>query len=94
MKRFEKDPDEQLDYTFDFDALLETNEVIDSTAWTVPAGLTLVTDTIDAAGKRATVWLAGGTAGDTYEVECRITSNATPARIIERAFTVYVRNTT
>lgn len=79
---FLKDPDSQLDYKFDWSSWLETDEVISSYVLTVPTGLTEVTSSND--NDSVTVWLSGGTAGTTYEVVCRITTNSNPARTEDR----------
>lgn len=69
----------------------EGGEVINAHVWTVPAGLTKVSEAISSDGKVSTVFLSGGTAGTDYEVVCQITTdNATP-RIDERTLKVQVR---
>lgn len=76
-----------LDYSFDFTAWLAA--IADTaTAYqiTTPAGITKVSD-MRAAGV-VTVWLAGGTVGSTYQVKCRITTNA--GRVDERTINVQV----
>lgn len=71
MNTFAKDPDATLDYMIDWTRWLG-NDTIQSSEWFVPDGLT---KTQEAAGDRtATVWLAGGTVGNTYAVTNRITT--------------------
>lgn len=68
-----KDPDAVLDYTFDWTAWLD--DVADSIATRqviVPTGITLNSSAI--AGKKVIAWIAGGTAGQKYQVTCRITT--------------------
>ena len=74
IARHIKDPDATLDYVINWAAWLgEVSDTIDSAVWDVPAGLTeaapsTVTTTT------TTVWLSGGTVGESYEVRCRITT--------------------
>jgi hypothetical protein len=60
-----KDPDEILDYQLDWKKRL-VNDVITESEWDVPEGLTeqnrLSTSTT------TTVWLTGGTDGETYSI--------------------------
>jgi hypothetical protein len=85
MMRVLKDPDAILDYAVDWEAWLGT-DTIASVAWTVPAGLTLDaqshTDTV------ATVWLSGGTAGQSYALGCAVTTAG--GRVDERTLTIVV----
>lgn len=86
-----KDPADKLDYLIDWSALLGEGETIASVTWTVEVGLTQpVTPTASNTTTTATVWLEGGTAEETYDVACRITTNQ--ARIVERSFTVQVED--
>ena len=81
-----KDPDDVLDYVFHWSDWLETGETLGSVAWDVPTGLTQDDD--DVGATTATVWLSGGTAGETYTVGCKVTTNTT--RVCERSFRVLV----
>lgn len=85
---FAKDPQATLDYVFDFDKYLEADDSISAHAFTVPAGLTKVTDSH--ASRLATVWISGGTAGTAYQVTCQITTSG--GRIDERTITIGVQN--
>jgi hypothetical protein len=82
----EKAPGAALDYEVDWSQWLGI-DTISSVTWTVPAGLTLQSQTNTATA--ATVWLAGGTIDTDYVVTCRIQTAA--GRIDERAFTVMVK---
>lgn len=85
---FTKDPDAQLDYAVDWSAFLTGSEVITTSSWEVPVGLTNVleeaTDTI------ATVWLADGDIGETYTLVNSIETDSTPVRKDDRSFMVRV----
>lgn len=57
---------------------------IGSATWTVPSGLTkdssnqnagTIAGVSYAVNTVATIWLSGGTAGETYDVSCRITTS-------------------
>jgi hypothetical protein len=68
-----KDPNAVLDYTFDWTAWLD--DVADSiaTRQIIPAtGITVDSSAI--VGKKVIAWLSGGTAGQKYQVTCRITT--------------------
>lgn len=94
---FLKDPDEVLDYKFDFAALtngngatdyLESGETISSETVTAGAGITLDSETITDSNTSVTIWLSGGTAGNTYTVTCQIATSA--SRTVERSIYVTV----
>ena len=70
---FAKDPQAVLDYTIDWTKWLdEVSDTIATSTWTVPTGLTKVTESNTS--KLATVWLSGGTVGTNYTVTNRITT--------------------
>lgn len=95
-KVFLKDPKGVLDYTFDWAALtngtnlagetdwLASGETISSAVVTAGTGLTKDSDSLTDSNTSVTVWLSGGTAGEDYEVECKIVTSAsrTDARTI------------
>lgn len=72
---YTKDPNAVVDFAIDWSAWLAltppgTADTISTSTWTVPAGLTKGSE-INTTTK-ATVWLSGGTAGETYEITNRI----------------------
>ena len=70
MKRWPfKDPDEVLDFEVDWTARLD-GDTISAVTWTVPVGLTKTAQNL--ADPIAIVWLSGGTAGQSYEIGCRV----------------------
>jgi hypothetical protein len=83
---FMKDPDAKLDYKIDWSDWLD-GDTISASTWTVPAGLTKVSDTFS--NTTATIWLSGGTAGLHYEVTNRITTGA--GRIDDRTLSFRIR---
>jgi hypothetical protein len=80
-----KDPNAILDYTVDWTRWLN-GDIIATSSWTVPAGLTAVSDTHTT--KAATVWLSGGAVGETYTITNRITT--TGGRTEDRSFDVKI----
>lgn len=63
---FVHDPQASLPYGVDWSGWLADGDTIQTSTWTVPDGLTKGAES-DAAGQ-TTVWLSGGTAGETYSV--------------------------
>lgn len=82
-----KDPNAVLDWVFDWSDWLAVSETITARTVTVATGLTKDSDS--AGTETVTVWLSGGTAGESYSVACRITTSS--ARIDERTITVRVQ---
>lgn len=65
-----KDPNDVSDWVLNW--TLDDADEIDTVTWTVPAGLTKNSQSETASA--ATIWLSGGTAGETYSLLCRITT--------------------
>lgn len=82
---YAKDPNSVLDYVIDWTRWLAGDEIAASD-WTVPVGLTRVTDTHTAT--KATVWLSGGAEGLSHTVTNRITT--TGGRTEDRSFVVKI----
>lgn len=71
-----KQPDDEFDVTFDFSRLL-AGDTIASATWLLPDGWTQPqASSIDAAGKKAIVWVGGGPAGTMSVLICRVTTAA------------------
>lgn len=69
-----KDPDEVLDYQFDWTSRLVTNETITTSTFLVADGsVTLTNPTV--AGALTTIWISGGVAGEANTVTNRIVTN-------------------
>jgi len=66
---------------------LQDDETIDSCTVTVSSGLTKDSDSEDSG--IVTVWLSGGTAGEAYEVACKIVTSL--GRTDERTVEIIVR---
>lgn len=85
---FLHDPNAVLDYRVDWTQWLDSGETITAATWIVPDGLTSSSESFDSVS--ATVWLAGGTVGQTYTVTNRVTTTA--GRTDDRSFRVRVVN--
>lgn len=92
-----KDPEAVLDYQFDWKSKthgsggnkdwLEVDETILSYEITVPTGITL--DKSTETDGVVTVWLSEGLGGETYRIECKITTNK--GRVDERSIWITVQ---
>ena len=81
-----KDPSDVIDYTFDFTQLLQADTI--STATVTATDVTI--DSSSVSGNKVTMFVSGGTAGNTGVIKTTIvTTNATP-RTFERSFKVKV----
>lgn len=73
-----KDPNEVLDYVIDWNSSDEpnpgwaVNDTIATSSWTVPVGITKDSDSHG--NTTTTIWLSGGTLGETYTLVNRITT--------------------
>ena len=83
--QFYKDPSAVLDYVVDWTTWLGS-DTISASAWTVPSGITQVTATNTT--KLATIWLSGGTVGESYTLVNRITTAG--GRTDDRSITITV----
>lgn len=85
--RFIKDPDAKKDYGVDWTGWLATkSDTIATVSWDVPAGLTVTA--VSGPQATPTVWLSGGTVGETYTVTCHITTAG--GRIDDQSFSVRI----
>ena len=85
-KTFVKDPNAKLDYHIDWSDWLGS-DTISSSAWAVPDGVTQESD--DYSPTTTTVWMSGGTAGESYDLVNQIETAA--GAIDERTITILVR---
>lgn len=72
LKWPQKDPDEVLDYQIDWSARLG-DDTIASSAWETPDGITQDSDSND--DTTTTIWLSGGSAGESYTFTNRIVTD-------------------
>lgn len=73
VKIFVKDPDATLDYVVNWEDWLD-GDTIDSMSYIADTGITVETAMNSNTNSTSTLWLSGGTAGETYDVVCRITT--------------------
>jgi hypothetical protein len=95
---FVHDPNAVLDYKFDWANTtnggteadwLEDGETIATHTVTATTGITVDDSDITDDGTSVTVWLSGGTAGESYRVTCAIVTSA--SRADDRTITLRVR---
>lgn len=73
MTQFIHDPDANLDYGITWAAwLAAVDDTIETSTWIVPEGMTKTDESNTTT--TATVWLSGGTVGETYSVVNRIST--------------------
>ena len=87
---FPKDPDAVLDYAFDWNneaegKWLQDGETISSYVVTADAGITKDSDS--ETDGIVTIWLSGGTAGESYVVGCKIITSL--GRTDERSIRIH-----
>lgn len=86
MIRLTKDPDEDLDYKWEWDDWLPEGYVIDTINLIAPAGITVHDESKVDGNTNVVAWVSGGTVGEEYTVTCRITTNApAPFHIADRS---------
>lgn len=81
----------QLDWSEQL-ALEDPADTISTVTWVVPSGITRITagkQTKDADSKIALIWLEDGTAGQTYDFICAITT--TNGITLQRGVSLYVK---
>jgi hypothetical protein len=101
MATFLKDPEATVDFSVDWSAWLQTDELIASSSWAVASGDEEDEDPVTigsgdyastSSDTAATVWLLGGTDGTNYRVTNTITTDSTPPRVDERSIYVSVQH--
>lgn len=84
-----KQPLERMDFTMNWsDVLSADSDTIASSTWEVPLGITSVAQTNTTTG--ATIWLSGGTDGQSYTLVNQITTANSPSRIYRQALQVKI----
>jgi hypothetical protein len=88
MTTFTKDPDAVLDYSVDWSKWLAGDQITTS-IWSVDDPAIEVADDSNTS-TRATVWLSGGVASESYTVTNRITTSG--GRTDDRSFVIQVQD--
>lgn len=85
---FTKDPDAVLDYSMPW--TLEEGDSIDTATWAIddPPDDDLEIDSQAVVGGVPTVWVSGGTAGETYRLRCRVVTDE--GRTDDRTFHIRI----
>lgn len=85
-----KDPAAVLDYTFDWTLWLAdiADTITGAPVFTVPVGITKTTQSNTTL--KTTCWLSGGTVGETYQIDCKITT--TGGRTDSRSIYVKIKD--
>lgn len=88
--KWEKDPDEVLDFVIDWgtNILSADDDEIDTSTWIVPDGITM--DDASETTVRTTIWLSGGTLGEKYTIVNRVTT--TDGRTHDQTAILTVKN--
>ena len=93
--RFRKQPDENLDYDFDWSAWMASGDTLQASTGTsvvsATTGITVGTKTHNTSTSIVKQFLSGGTADADYEIECTVTT--TQGRIGQREIILEVRET-
>ncbi len=84
--RFEKDPDEVLDYQLVWTSRLKTDTITDS-EWIIPVGINLDSDS--STTTTTTIWLSGGTLDEVYELLNRITTAG--GRVMDQSIKIAIK---
>ena len=86
-----KDPDEDLDYTWDFTDVLASGETISSYEMLPQSPIEL--HDVSQSSLAVTAYVSpGGAIGQSYDVTCRVTSSATPPRVYDRTIKFKMRS--
>jgi len=86
--RFDKDPQDTLDYKFNWEDWLYAGDTIVDHEITAGSGIEYVGSAITSGC--VIVWLSGGTPGNRYSVACKITTSG--SRIKEKTMKIDVKN--
>lgn len=89
LQTFSKDPDERLDFDFDFERWLPEGDTVQS-AVSVLENTTAVIDETDVSSTAVKVWISGGTHTDNGTLTVRATT--TQGRVKEACAKLKVRN--
>lgn len=93
LGKYDKQPAEVLDYDIDFTQWLPTTDSIVSAAASLEGTsdglLVLGATNVFGNGKKVKQWVSGGTSGQTYQVQIRITTG--DGRVKEAEFKVKVK---
>jgi hypothetical protein len=87
MTVYDKDPNDRLDWAWDWSDWLPEGDAVTASTWTAESGITVDDDSFDA--DTTIVWLVGGTAGESYTVTNHIVT--ADGREKDRSLTIRVK---
>ncbi len=73
-KKFKKDPEAVSDYSIDWSTWLQDGDVLAESEWTIPSGVTKVTDSFS--DTAVLIRVSGGTVGTSYQLTNHVISEA------------------
>jgi hypothetical protein len=82
-----KDPDETLDFVMDWSERLASGDEITASVWTDPDGIVTASDSMTTT--TTTLWLSGGTLGETYTFTNTVTTDQ--GRIMQQTVKIKVK---
>lgn len=85
-----KDPDEELDYQFDWSARLVAGETISSSTFISSGSSSIILDRNAISGGLTTFWARGGAAGEAVQITNRIVTSA--GRKYDKTATLRIQN--
>lgn len=92
MATYVKDPDADLDYSFDWRPFLGDDSISTFTVTSSSADLTVKANPPPTnSGNVITFWLSGGNAGEEYSVKCHIETANNPPRKDDRTMKIVCR---
>ena len=84
-----KDPNEKLDFSLDWrvENRIPVGDVIVASLWIAPPGVSVVSESFS--DTVTTIWLTGGTIGETYDFLNRVTTEA--GRILDKTVRLKIK---
>lgn len=90
IPNFEKDPDDVLDFHWNWRPYLSDGELLQASTFLVTPGITVGPTAPSSTTYDTTLWLSGGSIGDIYRCTNRITT--TQGRTVDRSINVRVKD--
>lgn len=92
LRELTKDPNAVLDYSIRWTSWLVSGDSIATSTWTIDVApdASLAIDSSSVVAGVPTVWLSGGTAGESYVVRNRVVT--TDSRTDDRSIVIHVRS--
>ncbi|WP_455201721.1 phage fiber-tail adaptor protein [Kaarinaea lacus] len=91
MKTVTKDPDETLDYKWDWSEWLSSGVLISTATFSPATGITVSTYAISDGNTSVVAWVTGGTVDNDYRIMCEIETDNSPAHTANRTMVFQIR---